>query len=76
LLGCSVWFYKDWVGPFYKAEKASKLKAYSEVFQTTEINSTFYAYPSKGTVMGWLKYANIRLVISPETPIFGICSKT
>ncbi len=52
LLGCSGWFYKDWVGPFYKVEKASKLKAYSEVFKTAEINSTFYAYPSKGTVMG------------------------
>ncbi len=52
LLGCSGWFYKDWVDPFYKVENASKLKAYSEVFQTVEINSTFYAYPSKGTIMG------------------------
>jgi len=52
LLGCSGCFYKDWVGPFYKAEKTGKLKAYSEVFQTAEINYTFYAYPSQGTIMG------------------------
>ena len=58
------------LGLFHKAEKASELKAYSEVFKTAEINSTLYAYPSKGTVMGWLKYANVRLVISPEIPIF------
>ena len=58
------------LGLFHKAEKASELKVYSEVFKTAEINSTLYAYPSKGTVMGWLKYANIRLVISPEIPIF------
>jgi len=56
LLGCSGWSYKEWVRPFYKTEKESKLKAYSQVFSTAEINSTFYAYPSKGTVMGWLKY--------------------
>jgi len=80
LLGCSGWSYKDWVDPFYKAEKASKLKAYSEVFKTAEIDSAFYACPSKGMVMGWLKYANMTRVISPEIPrkpsFFGICSKT
>ena len=70
LLGYSVWSYKDCVGPFYKAEKASRLKACSEVFKTTEINSVFYAYPSKGTAMGWLKYTNTTLVISPAKPLF------
>jgi uncharacterized protein YecE (DUF72 family) len=68
LLGCSGWFYKDWVGPFYKVEKASKLKAYSEVFKTAEINSTFYAYPSKGTVMGWLKYTKPDFVYAAKLP--------
>ncbi|MCK4320812.1 DUF72 domain-containing protein, partial [Candidatus Bathyarchaeota archaeon] len=68
LLGCSGWFYKDWVGPFYKVEKASKLKAYSEVFKTAEINSTFYAYPSKGMVMGWLKYTKPDFVYAAKLP--------
>ena len=68
LLGCSGWFYKDWVGPFYKVEKASKLKVYSEVFKTAEINSTFYAYPSKGMVMGWLKYTKPDFVYAATLP--------
>jgi len=68
LLGCSGWSYKDWVGPFYKAEKESMLKAYSEVFKTAEINSTFYAYPSKGTVLGWLKYTKPEFVYTAKLP--------
>ena len=68
LLGCSGWSYKDWVGPFYKAEKESKLKAYSRVFRTAEINSTFYAYPSKGTVMGWLKYTKPDFMYAAKLP--------
>ena len=68
LLGCSGWHYKDWVGPFYRDETESKLAAYSRVFQTAEIDSTFYAYPSKGTVMGWLKYTRPDFVYSAKLP--------
>jgi len=68
LLGCSGWSYKDWVGPFYRAENESMLKAYSEVFKTAEINSTFYAYPSKGTVLGWLKYTKPDFVYTAKLP--------
>lgn len=42
------------------------MRAYTKVFRTAEINSTFYAYPSKGTVMGWTRY-------SPEDHVF--CAK-
>jgi uncharacterized protein YecE (DUF72 family) len=68
LLGCSGWHYKDWVGPFYREETKSKLGAYSKVFKTAEIDSTFYAYPSKGTVMGWLKYTPQDFVYSAKLP--------
>jgi len=68
LLGCSGWSYKDWVGPFYREKKESKLKAYSEVFETAEINSTFYAYPSKGMVLGWLKYTRPEFVYTAKLP--------
>ena len=68
LLGCSGWHYKDWVGPFYRTEKESKLAAYSKVFKTAEIDSTFYAYPSKGTVMGWLKYTKPDFVYTAKLP--------
>jgi len=68
LLGCSGWSYKDWIGPFYQVQKQSMLKSYSKVFKTAEINSTFYAYPSKGTVLGWLKYTKPDFVYTAKLP--------
>ena len=68
LLGTSGWHYKDWVGPLYIDEKESKLKAYSKVFKTAEIDSTFYAYPTKGTVMGWLKYTEPNFLFTAKLP--------
>lgn len=55
-LGCSGWDYRDWSDVFYRSGVESKLHAYSQIFNTAEINSTFYSYPSKGTVFGWSKY--------------------
>ena len=65
-LGTSGWSYKDWVGPFYLSEEESKLAYYSKVFDTAEIDSTFYAYPTKGTVYGWLKYTRPEFVYSAK----------
>ncbi len=55
-LGCSGWDYRDWAGVFYKDKDESKLRAYSRIFNTAEINSTFYSYPQPGIVFGWAKY--------------------
>ena len=55
-LGCSGWDYRDWAGVFYKDKEESKLHAYSRIFNTAEINSTFYSYPHVGIVFGWAKY--------------------
>ena len=66
VLGTSGWSYREWVGPFYRKGEKSMMRAYTKVFKTAEINSTFYAYPSKGTVMGWTRY-------SPENHVF--CAK-
>ena len=55
LLGTSGWSYNEWVGAFYEDEKQSKLKHYNRIFNTVEINSTFYAYPRKELVYGWVK---------------------
>lgn len=54
-LGCSGWDYRDWEGTFYHQKDRSKLKTYSELFNTTEINSTFYNYPTSGLVYGWAR---------------------
>ncbi len=55
-LGCSGWDYRDWADVFYKSMDESKLKAYSRIFNTAEINSTFYSYLSQGIMYGWSKY--------------------
>jgi uncharacterized protein YecE (DUF72 family) len=52
-LGCSGWDYRDWADVFYKNTDESKLRAYSCVFSTAEINSTFYRYPSDIAYVRW-----------------------
>ena len=68
LLGTSGWSYKEWVGPFYSRMDKSMLRAYAKIFGTAEINSTFYRYPSKGTVMGWARYSPEGFVYSAKLP--------
>lgn len=67
-LGTSGWSYKEWVGPFYTKEDKSLLRAYTKVFKTVEIDSTFYRYPSKGIVMGWTKYSPEGFVFTAKLP--------
>ncbi len=67
LFGTSGWSYKEWVGPFYeKAEK--KLSYYTKFFQTTEINSTFYRYPSRSTVYGFYRTSPEGFKFSAKLP--------
>ena len=67
-LGTCGWSYKEWEGSFYDKGEKNKLRAYSSVFGTAEIDSTFYRYPSKGTVMGWLRYSPSDFVFSAKLP--------
>ena len=66
--GCSGWDYQEWVGPFYKAASESKLAAYSRVFDTAEINSTFYRPPTKGMVHGWVRYTHDEFRFAAKVP--------
>jgi len=76
LLGTSGWSYKEWVGPFYNVNK-KMLSYYVKYFETAEINSTFYRYPSRGMVYGWLRSspnnfvftAKLSKVITHETKL-------
>lgn len=67
-LGTSGWSYKEWEGPFYRKGEKRKLRAYSSIFKIVEIDSTFYRNPSKGTVMGWLKYSPPNFVFTAKIP--------
>lgn len=53
-LGCSGWSYDEWVGPFYKSGKQDKLIQYARIFNSVEINSTFYRVPPQEMVKGWI----------------------
>lgn len=54
-IGCSGFYYKDWVGAFYPEDLNKKewLDFYAQSFDTVEINNSFYRMPKETTVQGW-----------------------
>jgi len=66
-LGTSGWSYEEWVGPFY-VKRENMLKEYSRLFKTTEINSTFYRYPTPGMIYGLIKASPKDFVFSAKMP--------
>lgn len=54
-IGCSGFYYKDWIGTFYPSniKEQKLLEYYSSFFNTVEIDSTFYEWPKKGTIISW-----------------------
>lgn len=68
LLGTSGWSYQEWVGVFYATASESKLRRYTKVFGTAEIDSTFYAFPQQGTVLGWDRYSPKEFVFNAKIP--------
>lgn len=68
LIGTSGWSYNEWAGVFYPSTTTNKLSFYSKVYRTAEVDSTFYAYPSKGLVLGWSRYTPEDFVFSVKLP--------
>jgi uncharacterized protein YecE (DUF72 family) len=53
-IGCSGWSYRDWREDFYRGAPASRwLEHYASVFDTVEVNATFYRLPMRSTVRAW-----------------------
>jgi len=54
-VGCSGWSYKDWRGSVYPAELPQRcwFECYQQLFDTVELNSTFYRLPSAVAVEAW-----------------------
>ncbi len=67
-MGTSGWSYKEWEGPFYPKGEKKKLTYYSKFFDTVEIDSTFYAYPNKGMIIGATKNTPPDFVFSAKLP--------
>jgi len=68
LIGTSGWSYNEWAGVFYPTTNTNKLSFYSKLYETAEIDSTFYAFPSKGLVLGWARYTPQDFVFSAKLP--------
>ena len=54
-IGCSGWQYKHWRGDFYGAElpQTTWLEHYASIFDTVEINNSFYRLPESATFARW-----------------------
>jgi uncharacterized protein YecE (DUF72 family) len=55
-IGCSGWMYDSWRGRLYPEGVAKRrwLERYAEVFDTVEVNSTFYRLARREAVAGWV----------------------
>ena len=54
-VGCSGWHYAGWAGVFYDATlpKSKWLEAYARVFDTVELNNSFYRLPTAPQFRRW-----------------------
>ena len=76
VVGCQGWNYEDWttkVGGdrvFYPRGTRSNemLALYSQVFETVEVDSTFYAIPASSTVENWYKKTPENFTFSLKMP--------
>lgn len=58
-IGCSGWSYRDWRGRFYPEDipMSRWFEYYASVFDTVELNATFYRLPEPATVERWAENA-------------------
>jgi uncharacterized protein YecE (DUF72 family) len=56
-IGCSGWQYRDWRGVLYPPglPQSRWLERYAQVFDTVEVNSTFYRLASRDAVARWVQ---------------------
>ena len=54
-MGCSGWHYPHWKARFHAAEvpKSRWLESYAGIFDTVELNNSFYRLPAPETFAGW-----------------------
>ncbi len=67
-VGSSGWSYEAWEGLFYPLNEKEKLKFYSRYFDTVEVDSTFYSFPSNFVVQSWVKNTPENFIFSLKIP--------
>jgi hypothetical protein len=56
-VGCSGWIYPHWAGLFYPEDLPERewFDFYAKVFNTVEVNATFYRFPTEKMVQAWYR---------------------
>jgi uncharacterized protein YecE (DUF72 family) len=69
-IGAQGWNYEWWKGSFFPRDARADeyLTLYSRVFDTVEVDSTFYATPSEAAVLGWVKRTGDGFTLSLKLP--------
>ena len=69
-IGCSGYYYKHWIGRFYPENTRSYnfFDEYIKSFDTVELNSTFYHYPTEKQVATWIKKSPDGFLFSVKMP--------
>ncbi|KUO62364.1 hypothetical protein APF79_07590 [bacterium BRH_c32] len=69
-VGTAGWSYDDWKEVFYPSAQSKSfdwLTYYSQYFNVVEVNSTYYTYPNRKVIEGWLRkteeLADFRFII-------------
>ncbi len=72
-VGCSGWVYKHWRGPVYPHDLPGKrwFEHYAGLFDTVEINNSFYRLPTEAAVEGWAAQAPPGFVYALKLGQFG-----
>lgn len=71
-VGCSGWEYKHWRGDFYPADlpRTRWFEHYAAIFDTVEINNTFYRLPEERTFAAWAERAPAGFVYAVKASRF------
>lgn len=71
-VGCSGWQYKHWRGEFYPGDLAASrwFEHYASLFDTVEINNTFYRLPEEQTFAAWAARAPKRFLFAIKASRF------
>ena len=72
-VGCSGWIYKHWRGRVYPESLPQKkwFEHYASLFDSVEINNTFYRLPTESAVEGWAAQAPPGFVYALKLGAFG-----
>jgi uncharacterized protein YecE (DUF72 family) len=81
-LGTQGWSYPDWIGSFYPpgAKQEHYLPFYASVFDTVELDTTFYHAPRGSIVRSWARHtpegfrfsAKLPRAITHDAALFGV----